>query len=338
MPEAHPHRIVLASRPTGEATTDNFRLEPMPMPVPGEGEILVRGDYLSLDPYMRGRMDDRKSYAPSVQIDEVMTGEAVGTVLRSNAPGFAEGDMVAAHTGWATHAAVPAAQARKIDTRVAPASTYLGALGMPGFTAYSGLKEIGRPKAGETLVVAAASGPVGSMVGQLAKAAGARTVGVAGGPVKCQSLLDDFGFDVALDHYAEDFEARLSAACPDGIDVYFENVGGRVLAAVLPLLNQFARVPVCGLVAHYSGQSAGAPNQFLAFMRDILIKSITFRGFINSDLMEYYPAFLEEVAAGIVNGAIRYREDVVTGLAQAPDAFIGMLKGKNFGKLLVKLR
>ncbi|MEJ7928320.1 NADP-dependent oxidoreductase, partial [Sphingobium sp. AN641] len=330
-------RIVLASRPKGEATTDNFRLEQMPIPVPGKGEILVRGDYLSLDPYMRGRMNDQKSYAAAVEIGEVMTGEAVGTVIRSNAPGFAEGDIVAAHTGWATHAAVAGAQARKIDTQVAPASAYLGVLGMPGFTAYSGLKEIGKPGAGETLVVAAASGPVGSMVGQLAKAAGARTVGIAGGAVKCQALVDEFGFDIALDHHAEDFESQLSAACPDGIDVYFENVGGRVLAAVMPLLNPFARVPVCGLVAHYSGQSAGAPDQFLVLMRDILVKSLTVRGFINYDLMEYYPAFLEEVGAGISNGAIRYREDTVRRLDQAPDAFIGMLKGKNFGKLLIQL-
>ena len=244
-----------------------------------------------------------------------------------------------AQTGWRTHALSDRADLRKLDPAVAPVTTGLGVLGMPGFTAYGGLRVIGKPQPGETVVVAAASGPVGSLVGQLAKIAGARAVGIAGGPEKCAYVKDELGFDAAVDHRAADFAAKLAAACPDGIDVYFENVGGAVWQAVLPLLNQFARVPVSGLVAQYNdaGQGDGT-DRLPATMREILFKSLTVRGFINYDFAaEHYPAFLREVGAGIADGRIRYREDFVDGLEKAPEAFIGMLEGRNFGKLIVRV-
>lgn len=337
MAETRPQQIVLASRPDGDVRADNFRLEDITLPQPGPGQLLVRADYLSLDPYMRGRMDDRKSYSKPVELGAPMPGETVCTVIESNHADYAAGEIVTAHTGWRTHAVIDAAGLRKVDPAIAPITTSLGVLGMPGFTAYSGLKEIGKPAPGETLVVAAASGPVGSLVGQLAQRAGARAVGIAGGPEKCRALLDEFGFDVALDHQADDFAAQLADACPKGIDIYFENVGGHVLQAVLPLLNQFARVPVCGVIAYYSGITAEGQDRLPALVRDILTKSLTFRGFINYDLIQYHPEFLREVGALVREGGIRYREDIVDGLAAAPEAFMGMLKGRNFGKLLVKL-
>jgi len=289
---------------------------------------------------MRGRMDDRKSYAKPVGIGEVMTGESVCEVIASDRPAYAAGDIVLAPTGWRTHAASDGAAAlRKLDPKLAPITTGLGVLGMPGFTAYGGLNVIGKPKAGETVVVAAASGPVGSLVGQLAKMAGAIAVGIAGGPEKCRYVVEDLRFDAAVDHRASEFAEQLAATCPKGIDVYFENVGGAIWQAVLPLLNTLARVPVCGLIAQYSatGQVAG-PNLLPATMRAVLSKSLTLRGFINYEFAaEHYSTFLRTVSAGIADGRIRYREDIADGIENAPAAFIGMLEGRNFGKALVRV-
>jgi NADPH-dependent curcumin reductase CurA len=333
-------QIVLASRPKGPPTAANFRLEDVPMPALPPGGLLLRVLYLSLDPYMRGRMDDAKSYAKPVEIGEVMQGESVCEVLASDRPGYSKGDIVTAFTGWRTHAAWPAGlPLRKLDPKAAPITAALGVLGMPGFTAYSGLMIIGEPKAGETVVVAAASGPVGSLVGQLAKMAGARAVGIAGGADKCRYVADELRFDAAIDHRTPDFAAQLAAACPKGIDVYFENVGGAVWQAVLPLLNTYARVPVCGLIAQYNaaGLSDG-PNLLPRTMRAVLNRSLTLRGFINTEFApEHYPAFLKTVAAGIADGQIRYREDITDGLENAPAAFMGLLQGKNFGKALVRV-
>jgi NADPH-dependent curcumin reductase CurA len=332
-------QIVLAARPQGEPRLADFRLEETAIPTPGPGQVLLRVQYLSLDPYMRGRMDDRKSYRPPVSLGGVMSGESVATVVASHDPGYSEGDIVLAQTGWRTHTLLDRPDLRKLDPAVAPVTTGLGVMGMPGFTAYGGLRVIGKPAPGETVVVAAASGPVGSLVGQLAKLAGARAVGIAGGPVKCAYVKDELGFDAAVDHRAADFAAKLATACPDGIDVYFENVGGAVWQAVLPLLNQFARVPVSGLVAQYNGAGQGdGTDRLPATMREILFKSLTVRGFINYDFAaEHYPAFLREVGGGIADGRIRYREDFVDGLENAPEAFIGMLEGRNFGKLIIRV-
>jgi len=332
-------QIVLAARPKGTPQLTDFRLEETEIPAPGPGQVLLRVQYLSLDPYMRGRMDDRKSYAPPTKLDAVMPGESVATVIASNHSAYSEGDIVLAHTGWRTHALSDRKDLRKLDPAVAPVTTGLGVLGMPGFTAYGGLRVIGKPKPGETVVVAAASGPVGSLVGQLAKISGASAVGIAGGPEKCAYVLNELGFDAAVDHKASDFAEQLAAACPKGIDVYFENVGGAVWQAVLPLLNQFARVPVSGLVAHYNARGPGdGPNLLPATMLSILSKSLTVRGFINYEFAaEHYANFLQEVGAGIADGRIRYREDFVEGLENAPEAFIGMLEGRNFGKLIVRL-
>jgi NADPH-dependent curcumin reductase len=332
-------QIVLAVRPQRKPRLTNFRLEETAIPTPGPGQVLLRVQYLSLDPYMRGRMDDRESYQPPVSLGDVMPGESVATVVASHHPSYAEGDIVLAHTGWRTHALSGRADLRKLDPAVAPVTTGLGVLGMPGFTAYGGLRVIGKPAPGETVVVAAASGPVGSLVGQLAKLAGARAVGIAGGPEKCAYVKDELGFDAAVDHKGADFTAQLAAACPDGIDVYFENVGGTVWQAVLPLLNNFARVPVSGLVAQYNAASPGdGIDRLPATMRAILSKSLTVRGFINYDFAaDHHAAFLREVGAGIADGRIRYREDFVDGLEKAPEAFIGMLEGRNFGKLIVRV-
>src|SRR6266436_4876127 len=295
--EAAVKQIVLASRPKGLPTREDFRLEQVPMPELPQGGLLLRVLYLSLDPYMRGRMDDRKSYAKPVGLGEVMTGESVCEVIASDQTGYAVGDIVLAHTGWRTHAASAGAALRKLDPAVAPITTGLGVLGMPGFTAYAGLNLIGKPKPGETVVVAAASGPVGSLVGQLAKLSGAKAVGIAGGPEKCRAILEEFCFDAAVDHRTPDFAEKLAAACPNGIDVYFENVGGAVWQAVLPLLNTFARVPVCGLIAQYNatGPEPG-PNLLPATMRDVLSKSLTLRGYINYEFAaDHYAAFLRTV-------------------------------------------
>jgi NADPH-dependent curcumin reductase len=339
MTEKIARQIVLAARPHGRPQPSDFRLEETAIPTPNSGQFLLRVQYLSLDPYMRGRMDDRKSYAKPVPLGGVMEGESVAKVIASKHAAYTEGDIVLARTGWCTHALSDRADLRKLDPAVAPVTTGLGVLGMPGFTAYSGLHVIGKPKSGETVVVAAASGPVGSLVGQLAKIAGARAVGIAGGPEKCAYIKDELGFDVAIDHRDPDFAAKLAAACPKGIDVYFENVGGAIWQAVLPLLNKFARVPVCGLIAQYNGVGKDdGIDRLPATMREILSKSLTLRGFINYEFApEHYAAFLREVGAGIAEGRIRYREDFVDGLENAPEAFIGMLEGRNFGKLIVRV-
>jgi NADPH-dependent curcumin reductase CurA len=330
-------QIVLAARPQGAVRETDFRVETAAVPEPADGEVQLQVRYLSLDPYMRGRMDERRSYAPPVGLGKPMEGEAVAQVIASRHPGYAVGDIVLARTGWRTHATVPATGLRKLDPAVAPISTGLGVLGMPGFTAYSGLRFIGQPKTGETVVVAAASGPVGSLVGQLAQIQGARAVGIAGGPDKCAYVKNELGFDAAVDHRDADFPARLAQACPDGIDVYFENVGGAVWQAVLPLLNKYARVPVCGLIAHYDGTPAAGPDLLPATMREVLSRSLTLRGFINTEFASHYPDFLREVGQAVASGRIRYREDIVEGLEHAPKAFMGMLKGANFGKLLVRV-
>jgi NADPH-dependent curcumin reductase CurA len=337
-------RFVLACRPHGQPVPANFRLEDVAMPKAGDGEMLLRVDYLSLDPYMRGRMNDAKSYAAPTEIGGVMPGESIATVLASNNENFAAGDIVLEHTGWSTHAVSKGigwngAPSRKLDPGFLPVTTALGVLGMPGFTAYAGLHVIGQPKSGETLVVAAATGPVGSLVGQLAKKLGLRTVGIAGGSKKCACLKGEFGFDAAVDHRAPDFPERITAACPDGIDIYYENVGGAVWQAVLPLLNKFARVPVSGLVAQYNSASHEATVDHLPpTMRAVLSKSLTVRGFINYDFArEHYSSFLRDVGPGVVDGSIRYREEIVEGLDNAPQAFIGMLNGRNFGKLIVRV-
>lgn len=331
-------RIVLAARPQGEPTADNFRLETVQLPAPGAGQLLLKTLYLSLDPYMRGRMNDAKSYSAPVGLGETMVGEVVAQVLASQLPGYAAGDLVLAHSGWTTHALSDGQGVRKIDPATAPIETRLGVLGMPGFTAYAGLREIGKPRAGETVVVAAASGPVGSLVGQLAQRSGARAVGIAGGTQKCAYVKDVLGFDVVIDHHAADFADQLATACPDGIDVYFENVGGLIWHAVFPLLNQFARVPVCGLVADYNGSAPIKDGLSVpGLMRGILSRSITVRGFINYDLDYCFDDFLTEVGPAIKQGEIKHLEDIVDGLENAPATFMGMLKGKNFGKVLVRI-
>jgi NADPH-dependent curcumin reductase len=332
-------QIVLAARPQGKPQLTDFSLAETAIPTPSAGQVLLRVQYLSLDPYMRGRMDDRKSYAKPVPLGGVMEGESVALVIASKHPAYSEGDLVLARTGWRTHALTDRADLRKLDPAVAPVTTGLGVLGMPGFTAYGGLLVIGKPKPGETVVVAAASGPVGSLVGQLAKIAGARAVGIAGGSEKCAYVKDELRFDAAIDHRDPDFAAKLAAACPNGIDVYFENVGGAVWQAVLPLLNKFARVPVSGLVAQYNGVGKGdGTDRLPATMREILSRSLTVRGFINYEFAEqHYAEFLREVGAGIADGRIRYRQDIVDGLEKAPEAFIGMLEGHNFGKLIVRV-
>ena len=331
-------RIVLASRPVGEPKDADFRLETAPVPEPGPGQVLVRTLWLSLDPYMRGRMSDAKSYAKPVGIGEVMTGGTVGEVVRSNHDKFAPGDVVLGMGGWQDHAVLDGKELRRLDPAAAPVQTALGVLGMPGMTAYTGLLTIGQPKAGETVAVAAATGPVGSLVGQIAKLKGCRAVGIAGGPEKCRALIEEFGFDAAIDHHSPDFGARLKEACPKGIDVYFENVGGAVWDAVFPLLNDFSRIPVCGLVAQYNMTELPAgPDRTPVLMRAILSKRLLLRGFIVSDFASQHGEFQREVGAWLRDGKIKYREDVVEGLENAPQAFIGLLQGKNFGKLLIKV-
>lgn len=339
MSTQHNTRIVLASRPTGKPTLQDFRLETVAMPSPAEGEVLLRNHLLSLDPYMRGRMDAGPSYAAPVPVDGVMQGQTVAQVLASRHADLAPGQWVVAPGGWQTHAVVPgAALTRTLDPAGPPLSTALGVYGMPGFTAYAGLLEIGQPKPGQTLVVAAASGPVGATVGQLARMHGMRAVGIAGGQAK-RRYLQEIGFDVALDHRAPDFVDALAAAVPDGIDIYFENVGGAVFQAVVRHLNNFARIPVCGTISTYNTrhQLVQGPDQLPGFMGQVLRKRLAVRGFIQSDFAALFPAFETRMRHWLLTGQIQYREDVVQGLEQAPQAFLGLLEGRNFGKLLVQL-
>src|SRR6201997_3570507 len=280
---AQAKRIVLASRPVGEPRPSDFRIEDGAVPAPGEGEVLLRTIWLSLDPYMRGRMSDGPSYAAPVPIGGVMEGGTVSEVVASNNPSFAKGDIVLSRAGWQTHALSDGKGLTKIDPKLAPISTAVGVLGMPGMTAYTGLRDIGKPQAGETVVVAAASGAVGSAVGQIAKIKGARAIGIAGGKDKCDFVKNEFGFDDCLDHRDPELAAKLKDACPKGIDVYFENVGGAVFDAVFPLPNPFARVPVWGLMAHYKDTEAKPPPWAAVLMRNVLTKRLTIRGFIVSD-------------------------------------------------------
>lgn len=340
MTEKKAKKIVLAARPQGAVRLSDLQVKEFSIPTISSDELLLEVNYLSLDPYMRGRMNDRESYAEPVKIGDVMTGETISTVVASEHPDFAKGDLVLAFTGWCTHAATGAANVRKIKQGALPVTTQLGVLGMPGFTAYGGLKEIGKPKNGETVVVAAASGPVGSLVGQLAKLYGARAVGVAGGPEKCAYVRDELRFEAAVDHRSADFRQSLKIACPNGIDVYYENVGGAVWQAVLPLLNRFARIPVSGVVAHYDSSSqAHGPDKLPETMMRVISQRLHIQGFLNFDYTEkLYSQFQSEVSKGIQDGLIKYREDIVDGLENAPSAFLGMLEGKNFGKLLIRIR
>ncbi|MEO4002088.1 NADP-dependent oxidoreductase [Mesorhizobium sp. CAU 1732] len=332
-------RILLASRPNGAPTAENFRTEDATIPALSKGQVLLRVLYLSLDPYMRGRMSAARSYARPVEVGDLMEGGTVAEVVLSRHQDFEPGDVVLSHSGWQSYAVSDGGDLRKLDPSQAPVTTALGVLGMPGFTAYSGLLTIGQPKPGETVVVAAASGAVGSVVGQIAKIKGARVVGIAGGPDKCAFVRDELGFDAVVDHHAQDFEAQLAAVCPDGIDVYFENVGGKVWDAVFPLVNEFARIPVCGLIAQYNhaGDSFPGPDRLPPLMRAILSKSLLVRGFIQREFVDQRPAFYHDVAEWIASGRLRYREDFVDGLDNAPNAFIGLLEGRNFGKLIVRV-
>lgn len=332
-------QLRLRRRPVGEPTPDDFELAETDRPAPGPGEVLVRARFLSLDPYMRGRMSDAKSYAKPVEVGGVMEGATVGEVVASNDPGFAPGDLVMGGQGWQRFCALPGARLRKVDTGIAPLSAYLGLLGMPGLTAWVGLEDIGQPKPGETVVVSAGSGAVGQVAGQLAKARGARVVGIAGGPAKCAFVREELGFDACLDHRAP-LDAQLDAACPEGIDVYWENVGGHVQAAVFPRLRDFGRVVMCGMIAQYNTvpgfDSTGAPPG--PNLGQVVRKRLRIQGFIVSDTgWPRYEAFLAEMRPLIAAGRMKWREDLVEGLANAPRAFIGLLKGENFGKLVVRI-
>lgn len=338
MSQTH-RRIVLAQRPQGAPTPSDFRLEEVPLPEPGEGEVRLRTLYLSLDPYMRGRMSDAPSYAPPMAVGDVMVGGTVSRVEASRHPDYREGDLVVAYSGWQEYAVSDGAGLMKLDPGMSHPSLALGVLGMPGFTAYMGLLDIGAPQPGETLVVAAATGAVGSVVGQIGKLKGCRVVGVAGGAEKCRYAVEELGFDACVDHRAPDFPAQLAAACPAGIDVYFENVAGAVLRTVIPLLNAKARVPVCGLIAEYNAESLPpGPDHLPLLMGAILRKRLKVQGFIIfNDYGHRYPEFITEMAPWVEQGRIKYREDVVKGLENAPQAFIGLLQGQNFGKLIVKV-
>ncbi|WBO24293.1 NADP-dependent oxidoreductase [Sphingomonas abietis] len=335
--------IVLASRPHGAPTPDNFRMEERPVPIPGAGELLLQLCYLSLDPYMRGRMNDAPSYTPPFELDAPLTGGAVSRVIESRNEGFAVGDLVLGHLGWQEYALSDGAGLTKLDAGMEHPSYALGALGMPGFTAWHGLLKVGVPRAADTVVVAGASGAVGSIVGQIASIKGARVVGVAGGPDKCRRVVGELGFDACVDHRDPGFAAALLAACPDGIDVYFENVGGAVFDAVLPLLNVGARVPVCGLIAHYNdasysggGATDKGPDRLPLVMTTILKRRICVEGFIISDHQAEHGDFLRDLGGWIAAGRVRVLEDVVDGLENAPEAFIGLLEGRNNGKLVIR--
>jgi NADPH-dependent curcumin reductase CurA len=326
-------KVVLRSRPVGEPRTGDFAVVHEPIPKAGPGQILTRTIYLSLDPYMRGRISGAPSYAASVAVGDVIVGGTVSEVIDSQNPAFARGDLVVGYDGWQTYGVSTGAFVRKLDPRDAPISTALGVLGMPGMTAYVGLLDIGRPKAGETVVVSAASGAVGAVVGQLAKLMQCRVVGIAGSDAKCRYVVDELGFDAGVNYRTPGLTGALREACPKGIDVYFENVGGDVLDAVVTLINQGARIPLCGLISQYNAaEPPRGPN-----LRPFLMNRALLQGFIISDHIDRMPAFLDDMTRWVKEGRVKYREDIVEGLAKAPEAFIGLLKGKNFGKLLVRV-
>jgi NADPH-dependent curcumin reductase CurA len=332
-------RILLASRPVGAPTPSNFKIEARPIPVPAQGCVLLRTIYLSLDPYMRGRMSDAPSYAPPVVIGEVMVGSTVSRVEISHHPDFAVGDWVLSQNGWQEYAISDGKGVLNLGARMEHPSYALGVLGMPGFTAYMGLLEIGQPEAGETVVVAAATGAVGSIVGQIAKLKGCHVVGIAGGEKKCKSAVEDIGFNACIDHRDPALKDLLAEACPKGIDVYFESVGGVVFEAVLPLLNTRARIPLCGLIAQYNDSEASVgPDRTAQVMGTFLKRRIRLQGFIIfDDYGTHFGDFQKQMSEWLTAGKIKYREDVVEGLERAPNAFIGLLQGKNFGKLVVQV-
>jgi NADPH-dependent curcumin reductase CurA len=326
-------QVLLASRPSGWPTEANFKIVETPVPSPKAGELVVRTHYLSLDPYMRGRMNDAKSYAAKVELGDVMVGGAVGEVIESQNPKFAKGDYVVGAFGWQEYALSSGAGLMKVTPGAVPLSAYLGAVGMPGVTAYIGLLDIGAPNPTDTVVVSAASGAVGSVVGQLAKLHGCRTVGIAGGRDKCDYVVRELGFDACVDYKAGQVKADLRAAAPNGIDVYFENVGGEILDAVLTQLNPFARIPLCGLVSQYNETQAYGVKNFAAF----LVSRVKLEGFIVSERMERWPEALGKLGGLVAEGKLKFRETVAQGIRSAPQAFLGMLRGENFGKQLVKL-
>jgi NADPH-dependent curcumin reductase CurA len=332
-------QLLLASRPQGRPTVDNFTLPEAPLPKPAKGQVLLRTVFLSIDPYMRGRMSDAESYAAPVALGDVMVGGTVSRVVSSQADGFESGDWVVGFTGWQDYATASGEGLVKLPSSLAEPSHALGILGMPGFTAYMGLLDIGKPQAGETVVVAAATGPVGATVGQIAKIKGARAVGVAGGPEKCRYAVETLGFDACIDHKAPDFAEQLKAACGDGIDVYFENVGGKVFDAVMPLLNTKARIPLCGMVSMYNSTGLpDGPDRLPLLMGTLLKKRVSVKGFIVfDDYGPEMPEFMQQMSQWLSEGKVHYREQQVEGLEQAPQALFDVLDGKNFGKLVVRV-
>ena len=326
-------QVLLRRRPTGEPKVSDFELAEAPVPPPGDGEFLCRTIYLSLDPYMRGRMNDAKSYAQPVELGTPMVGGAVSEVIASNNATFPTGSFVLGPTGWQAYALSRGAGVRKLDPKAAPLSTALGVLGMPGMTAYVGLLDIGQPKPGETVVVSAAAGAVGSVVGQLAKIRGCRTVGITSSREKCEYVLKELDFDACVSYRVPDLAAVLRDACPKGVDVYFDNVGGDVLKAVLRVVNPFARIPLCGIISQYNAaEPPPGPN-----LGPVLVNRVTIRGFIVSDHVDRMPQFLADCGRWVREGRLKYREDVVEGLDRAPEAFIGLLRGRNVGKMLVQV-
>lgn len=332
-------RLVLAERPKGEPNENTLRLESVDIPSPQERQMLLRTEFLSLDPYMRGRMSDAPSYAAPVEIGGVMVGGTVAQVVDSKLDGFIKGDWVLSFNGWQDYALSDGTGVTQLGRDPKHPSWALGIMGMPGFTAWAGLKQIGIPKPGEKIVVAAATGPVGATVGQIGKLLGCRVVGIAGGSEKCNYAVNTLGFDACIDHKSDDFAEQLKIANPDGIDIYFENVGGKVFDAVLPLLNANARVPVCGIVSQYNATSLpDGPDRLSLLMGQILRKRITMRGFIIfDDFAHLYPEFAKEMSAWIADGKIHYREEIIDGLEHAPQAFVGLLNGENFGKRVIRV-
>lgn len=326
-------QILLASRPEGWVTPANFTLVEAAIPVPGPGQVLIQNHWLSLDPYMRSRISEAKSYARGVQVGEIMVGGAVGEVIASNTPAFSTGDWVVAATGWQLFAAMDASAVTPIKTELISPSAYLGVLGMPGITAWTGLINICQPQAGETVVVDAASGAVGSVVGQLAKLNGCRVVGIAGGMEKCRYVKQELGFDACIDHRSADFASQLTAALPGGIDCLFENVGGAIFETLLTHMNVGSRIALCGMVSEFNRE----PHAYRT-LRSILINRIRIQGFIVSDKLDTWPGIRESLYNLVVQGKLKFRESVTEGLEHAPEAFVGLLKGENFGKQLIKLR
>jgi NADPH-dependent curcumin reductase len=331
-------RIVLARRPRGAPSAEDFRLERLAVPVPGAGQVLLRTRYLSLDPYMRGRMSEAPSYAPSIALGAPMVGQTVSVVEASNIPGFRVGELVVANVGWQDYGVSDGHDMTRIDPRLERPSYALGVLGMPGLTAYVGLLDIGKPQPGETVVVAAATGAVGAIVGQIARLKGCRVVGIAGGADKCRHAVEVLGFDACLDHRVPDLGPRLAAACPRGVDVYFESVGGEVLAAVTPLLNVGARVPLCGLIAWYNLEELPpGVDRTPQLLGTVLRRRVKIQGFIIFDHYDRAAAFREDMGRWLRDGSVRYREELIEGLEQAPAGLMGLLRGENFGKLVVRV-